>query len=129
TGWQDGSTSNPRVIIAPAQSTTYTASFKTQYQALVTVSPSGAGTVSGGDWVDANGSATLTATPAAGYRFVNWSGFSTSTANPFSVQMNYTQFWTANFTPVTNPITGNWSVMTITNSGFGSGLNSFGQVV
>jgi hypothetical protein len=47
TGWQDGSTANPRVIVTPAQSTTYTASFKTQYQVNITANPPTGGPVSG----------------------------------------------------------------------------------
>jgi hypothetical protein len=86
TGWQDGSTANPRVIVTPDQSTTYTASFKTQYQPIVTVNPPTGGSVSGGGFVDAGGTATLTATPADGYRFVNWSlqFGTTSSANPIA---------------------------------------------
>jgi hypothetical protein len=48
TGWQDGSTANPRAIVVPAQSTTYTATFKTQYQAIVLANPPAGGTVLGG---------------------------------------------------------------------------------
>ncbi len=113
TGWQDGSTANPRVIVTPAQSTTYTASFKTQYQLIVNVNPPTGGSVSGGGFVDAGGTATLTATAANGYRFVNWSGSITTSANPTSVQLNYSQFITANFLPVTNAVPGNWSVTPI----------------
>ena len=51
TGWQDGNTSNPRTIVTPAQSTTYTASFKTQYEAIVLVSPLQAGRfLAAGGW-------------------------------------------------------------------------------
>ena len=129
TGWQDGSTANPRTIITPAQSTTYTATFKTQYQTSVLVSPTGAGTVIGDGWVDAGGAATLTATAATGYRFVNWSGSTFSSANPVSFQLNSPQTITANFTPVTNATPGNWSAMLIVAGGIGCAINSFGEVV
>ena len=110
TGWQDGNTSNPRTIVTPAQSTTYTASFKTQYEAIVLVSPPAGGTVSGGGWVDQGGTAILTATAATGYRFVNWSGSISTSVNPTSVPIGYSQTITANFEPVTNAAPGNWSV-------------------
>ena len=128
TGWQDGSTSNPRVIVTPAQSTTYTASFKTQYQLSINVNPPAGGSVSGSGFVDAGGTVTLTATAAAGYRFVNWSGAISTTANPVSVQMYYFQTVTANFLPVTNAVLGNWSVMQIATNSTGYSINSFGQI-
>jgi hypothetical protein len=130
TGWQDGSTANPRVIVAPAQSTTYTASFKTQYLVNVTANPPTGGSVSGGGFFDAGATVTLTATPAAGYRFVNWSGPITTSDNPTSVQVNYvTQTITANFVPMTNAVPGSWSVTKIaTYFAVGYSINSFGQV-
>ncbi len=60
TGWQDGSTSNPRVIVTPAQPTTcHRASFKTpKSQLIVTCQPSyRRDRVSGGGFVDAGGTA------------------------------------------------------------------------
>jgi hypothetical protein len=79
--------------------------------------------------VDANGTATLTATAAAGYRFVNWSGSIATSTNPTFVPMSYAQTITANFVPVTNTLPGNWSVRQIVTGGAtGWSLNSFGQV-
>jgi large repetitive protein len=129
TGWQDGNTANPRVIVVPAQSTTYTASFQTQYQLSVAVSPSQAGTVSGGGWLDVNTTATLTAVAATGYRFVNWSGNASGSASPVFVVMYGAEVVTANFEPVTNPVTGSWSVVQVAANSTGYGINSFGEVV
>jgi probable HAF family extracellular repeat protein len=129
TGWQDGNTTNPRTIIVPAQAATYTATFKTQYLVSVVASPPQGGTVAGGGWVDANATATLTATASTGYRFVNWSGaFGSSPANPLSVQVNSPQTNTANFEPATVGPPGNWTVLQIAASGMASGMNSYGQV-
>ena len=44
---------------------------------------------------------TLTATPAAGYTFANWSGGLTGSTNPAMITMNSNMTITANFTPVT----------------------------
>ena len=60
---------------------------------------------------------TLTAQPAAGYTFANWSGDLTGTTNPATVTMNANKTVTANFTPVppnTYTLTGNATNGTIT---------------
>jgi hypothetical protein len=77
--------------------------------------------------VGADGIATLTATAAAGYRFVNWSGSIATTANP-TVQMYGVQNITADFEPVTNAVPGNWTVMQIATGATGYGISSLGQV-
>jgi uncharacterized repeat protein (TIGR02543 family) len=48
---------------------------------------------------------TLTATPAAGYQFSNWSGDCSGSTNPCSVTMNATRSVTANFTPLQHALT------------------------
>ena len=48
---------------------------------------------------------TLTAVPASGYQFVNWSGDASGTANPTTVLMNKSKTVTANFTIITKPPT------------------------
>jgi Divergent InlB B-repeat domain/Putative Ig domain len=131
TGWQDAITSNPRVIVAPAQSTTFTAAFQTQYQISVVISPPQGGTVSGGGWVDSGGTAALTATAAAGYQFVAWSG-SLGSTNPVVVGANNSLTVTATFEPLTSTVTGNWSVTQIVTYADALGvnaLNSYGEVV
>jgi uncharacterized repeat protein (TIGR02543 family) len=46
---------------------------------------------------DSNTTVQLTATPATGYRFVNWSGDASGSSNPVSVFMNANKNVTANF--------------------------------
>lgn len=68
--WSDGNTSNPRTVTVTGNAT-YTAQFtKKSY----TISVSGTnGTVTGGGTYEYGTTATLTATPNSGYKFVKWS--------------------------------------------------------
>ena len=54
----------------------------TQYDVTTTVSPVGAGTVSGGGGYDEGDTATLQASPNSGYFFVNWGGDLSGSTNP-----------------------------------------------
>ncbi|MGA2736652.1 MAG: SBBP repeat-containing protein [Bryobacteraceae bacterium] len=93
--WQDGATSTTDTVTAPATPATYTATYTTQY--LLTTSAGMGGSVSAGGYVAAGTNAIITATPSAGYYFVNFTGTATSTSNPFSLLMNQPQSITANF--------------------------------
>ena len=95
--WEDGTTGTSHVVTVPATTATYTATFTTQYQ-LTTAAGTG-GTVSAGGFFNAGATATITATPSAGYAFVNFTGTTTSTSNPLSLVMNAPQSITANFAP------------------------------
>ena len=98
--WQDGTTATTDAVTAPATTATYTATFTTQYQ-LTTTSGNG-GTVSAGGFFNAGTDATITATPAPGFTFINFTGTSTSTNNPFTLTMNAPQTITANFAQLAN---------------------------
>lgn len=104
--WEDGTT-NPaaHTVISPATPATYSANFTTEYQ--LTTSAGTGGTVSAGGLIAAGTNATITATPSAGYYFVNFTGTATSTSNPFSLAMNGPQSITANFAPQVTPAI-NW---------------------
>ena len=58
------------------------------YTLTTAINPAGSGTVSGGGSYASGATATVTATPAAGYTFTSWSGDITGTANPTTVTMN-----------------------------------------
>ena len=77
----------------------------TDYQVTATASPSAGGTVSGGGWYNEGDTATLTATPAAGYFFSNWSGDAGGTDIPLSVLVDSDKEITANFTRITHTVT------------------------
>jgi hypothetical protein len=134
-GWQDGNAANPRTFTAPAQGATYIGSFRTQYLLTIRANPPEGGTVSGGGWVDAGSSTQIAATPASGYRFVDWTGIAVTPpgSNPGTVTLSYgSQTASANFAPITNALPANYTVTPIaTGWGAASGpkaINSFGQV-
>ena len=79
TQWQDGNTSNPRTITVTGDAT-YTAQFsQINYTISVSAIPAEGGTVTGGGTNYHYGqSVELTATPNAGYDFINWNDGETS---------------------------------------------------
>ncbi|HPS02437.1 MAG TPA: InlB B-repeat-containing protein, partial [Candidatus Sumerlaeota bacterium] len=93
---------NP-LVVAMNTTKTLTANFKlkpVQYALTVNVNPADSGTVvlnpTGGSYL-AGTTVTLTATPNAGYRFVNWTGAVTSTSPQTAVVMDAAKSVTANF--------------------------------
>ena len=114
--WSDGG-AQTHTITAPSSTTTYTATFSTQYELTITSSPLGGGTVTSSPTGDQSGIAcptlvgvfcpgyyssgtlvTLTATPNPGYTFSAWSGDLLGNVNPSSIIMNAPKTITANFT-------------------------------
>ena len=61
------------------------------YTVSTSVSPTGAGSVSGGGSYTQGEIALLTATPASGYVFQNWSGDASGSANPLTVTIDSDQ--------------------------------------
>jgi uncharacterized repeat protein (TIGR02543 family) len=99
TGWSDGGDSSHGITVG-SSSTTYTASFGTQYQLTIAASPAGAGTVSpaSGLFYDAGAGVPITATANAGYTFTGWSGAVASASSLSTmVTMSGAQTVTANF--------------------------------
>ena len=71
--WSDGNADNPRTIVV-TKDETYTAQFApNQYTLTVLSDNEEQGTVTGGTTADYLTEITITATPAAGYKFVQWS--------------------------------------------------------
>jgi hypothetical protein len=99
--WQDDTTSSTDSVTAPSSSAVYTATFSTAYQ-LTTTAGSG-GTVSAGGYIPAGSQAVVTATPNAGYYFVNFTGTTTVTTNPLTLVMSGPQSIMANFAPQIAP--------------------------
>lgn len=101
----------------------FTAGYQTTYQVNTSVSPSGAGLVSGGGTGFSYGqSCTLTATPNTGYQFREWSDGSTS--NPYTFNV----YQTVNITAVFDQITIYYNVTTSvspSNSGYVSGSGQY----
>ena len=98
-GWNDGVTNNPRTITVTGNAT-YTAIFSevgaTYYNVTTSVSPAGAGTVTGGGTYEAGSVIVLTATANPGYTFNRWDD--SSTQNPRTVTVNSDLSFTAIFT-------------------------------
>jgi hypothetical protein len=136
TGWQDGVNANPRTVSVPLQATVYSASFSTQYFLTLLASPTLGGTVTGGGWINAGGSATITATAATGYRFVGWTGNGYSSGLPTTSSGTVSPVYgtstaTAVFAPVTNALPTNYTVLPIVSNAGTTGpkpINSSGQV-
>ena len=112
--WSDGGAIS-HTVTAPAQSSvTYTANFNTQYQLTTAVSPAGAGTVTPatGGYDNASTPVPLTANPAAGYTFKNWTTTSSGTltnansATAATVSMSGPTTVTANFTELPTKLSG-----------------------
>ncbi|MBR6440504.1 MAG: C10 family peptidase, partial [Bacteroidales bacterium] len=80
---------------------TLTANFVRRYTITASANPTSGGTVTGGGTFNSGASCTLTATPAAGYVFTNWTSgstvVSTNAVYTFTVSSNRTL--KANFTP------------------------------
>ena len=97
--WDDGNTSNPRIIIVPSNNITYTASFVSQPPVQVTVvaSPSAGGTTTGtGSYVPGTTNAiTIQANP--GWTFNGWNDGSTQTTRSIVIPISNVTY-TANLT-------------------------------
>jgi uncharacterized repeat protein (TIGR02543 family) len=111
-GTLSSTTANPTTFTIGAGNATVTANFtKNNYTLTTTVSPTGGGTVTAGDTIQYTSTKELTATPATGYAFANWTNtsgtLSSTTTNPTTFTMgagNATV--TANFTHVSYTLTG-----------------------
>jgi uncharacterized repeat protein (TIGR02543 family) len=101
-GWSGGlSGSNNPATLTMNGNKTVTATFIPVF--TLTTNTVGSGTVRldpSGNIHDAGAIVTLTATPAAGYRFSSWSGDLSGSSNPASLTMNSNKTVTAIFIPV-----------------------------
>jgi probable HAF family extracellular repeat protein len=129
--WQDGTALNPRVIVAPAQATTYTANFNTQYYLNAQANPPEGGSVTGTGWYTPSSEAILVATANTGYHLVDWTPIAVAPpgTTALRVYVYMPQTVTANFAPNTGGPPTSYSVSQIATSSNASGLNGFGQVV
>jgi hypothetical protein len=98
--WSDGGAPTHSVTVGTSAAT-YTATFTTQYLLTTSATPAGDGTVtaspSSSGYYNAGAGVQLTASPAAGYQFSNWSGGLSGSANPQSITMNAPESVTAHF--------------------------------
>jgi hypothetical protein len=109
--WSDGGPISHSVS-APSSTTTYTATFTTEYQLTTQASPSGDGTVTptSGQYFASGASIPVTATPNTDFAFNNWTstggsfGSTTSASTTFTMPAAVTTV-TGNFVPATSQIT------------------------
>jgi len=97
--WSDGGQQS-HTITAPSSSTTYTASFITQYSLTTSLNPSaerGVVTPSGVTWYTSGQSVSISARANPGYSFGGWLGDLSGTANPSSITMKGSKDVSANF--------------------------------
>lgn len=100
--WNDGNTDSVRTVVAKVN-VTYTAYFMPiTYTVNVVADDDKAGTVTGGGTYAYRSSATLTATPAAGYAFVRWSDDNADATHTVYITSDTT--FTAYFRPLTYTI-------------------------
>jgi len=119
--WEDSSTNATRAITGPLATTTYTATFDTQY--LLTVTGGPGGTVGGGGWYTAGSSVSPTATPDPGNSNGDWSGACSGTGS-CTVTMDAAKSVTASFTTLVT-ITSSPSGRTFTTSGTGCSAGTY----
>ena len=99
TKWADGSTANPRTVTVTGAKT-YVAVFEqSEFGVTVVATPAAGGSASGGGTYKYLSTATVSAAPATGYRFANWSIYShkdktTKTDNNQMVTLNIDQSYT-----------------------------------
>ena len=105
--WEDASTNPVRNLNAPAVSTAYTTTYKTQYPLSIGLNPAVGGTVSGAalfSYFDAGTALILTAHPAANYVFTGWSGACAGTGT-CALTINGATVVTASFQASQLPLT------------------------
>jgi uncharacterized repeat protein (TIGR02543 family) len=92
------------VVDTPTNNTDDGSTDPVNYTLTLTASEGGTVTPESGSFGE-NESVELLATPDSTYVFVNWTGSSTSTANPFSITMDSDKSYTANFVKKQYPLT------------------------
>ncbi|HXS98506.1 MAG TPA: FG-GAP-like repeat-containing protein [Candidatus Limnocylindrales bacterium] len=93
--WSDGDFMQHTLTLSA--DTVLTANFVAQYQVTTSTYPVSAGTVTGAGWYDANSQVTVTATPASGYVFTQWSGFTGGTSPSATFKITAPTAAAANF--------------------------------
>uniref|UniRef100_Q01T07 Bacterial repeat domain-containing protein n=1 Tax=Solibacter usitatus (strain Ellin6076) TaxID=234267 RepID=Q01T07_SOLUE len=114
TAWSDtGALSHS--VTAPATSTTYTATFTTQYY-LTTSAGAGGSIAPASGWYNTGAAVPVSATATGGYQFTGFSGALTGSASPQNLTMSAAASVTAAFAPV-QTVTSNPAGLSITVDG------------
>jgi hypothetical protein len=95
--WSD-SGAGSHTVAAPSSSTTYTATFATQYFLTTGASPSAGGTISpAGGWYDSGAVVPVSASVTGGYQFTGFGGSLTGTTTPRNLTITAPATVTANY--------------------------------
>ena len=118
--WSDGGGQSHTVTV-PSSSTTYTASFGTEYSLTTSVQQPamGAVTPSGTNWYNSGQTVSVSATANQGYSFSYWTGDLSGTTSPTSITMNGPKNVVGNFTSQ-QPVSFYTLALTINPAGSGS---------
>lgn len=105
TSWSDGGSGSTRTITYNSGAQTLTANYQTSYQLTLASNPAKGGTFTlsptSPDGYYASGTqVSVTAVPAPGYKFVEWTGALSTFVNPSSIPMNAPFAVTANYISV-----------------------------
>lgn len=121
THWSGDATGTVNPLGVPVYSDkNITANFSLTYTVTTSANPVAGGTVTGGGIYVSGATATLTATPAAGYVFTGWSGGATGTTNPLAIPaISSDKNITANFAPT-------YTVTTLANLAAGGSVTGGG---
>jgi uncharacterized repeat protein (TIGR02543 family) len=122
--WTDGASqvsTNTSYNFTASANRTLVANFVATYTIAVSASPAGSGTVTGGGTYNSGTSVTVTATPNAGYAFVDW----TDGASQVSTNTSYNFTASANRTLVANFI-GIYTVSTSSSPAIGGSTTGSG---
>ena len=86
TGWNDGSTQNPRTITVPSTAVAYVANFVTNTAVVTLIAvPSNGGIVSGGGTLEIGSQVQISATANTGWTFTGWNDGNTQNPRTITV--------------------------------------------
>ncbi len=102
--WNNGSGANWQ-LVNPSQEAVFRAEYRQQFRLTLTASPSICGTLTGDGWFDSGTRTVASATPATGFRFVNWTGGpQTTDRNPLALIMDRAWNLVGNFSATGTPV-------------------------
>jgi uncharacterized repeat protein (TIGR02543 family) len=126
----DASGTNATTTVTMSANKSVTANFQVTPPATYTLTtaanPAAAGTITGAGTYNSGDVATVTATPTAGFTFVNWSGDATGTSTTTTVTMNANKSVTANFQSTSG---GTYTIRIEDNATPSTGLCSYDGVI
>jgi hypothetical protein len=103
--WNDSGAQSHEITVSSTDDT-FNATYTTEHQLTLTATPPTTGSITASPnqtWHFQNTTVELNATPAEGYRLLNWQGTSSSSGNTAQVTMDQPRSITATFVPIDLP--------------------------